>query len=101
MYFDEAGMYKAKDIETQSILWEYPLNETVHAHPLFTDNMIIIVAELGSIYGLDKKTGTLLWKVDAHTISNVAVNKSKLYYLANDGYLKVLDLNNVTGNSKS
>jgi len=64
----------------------------MNVHPLFTENMIIIVSETGNIYGLDKKNGTLVWKVATHIISNVAVNRSKLYYLANDGYLKVLEL---------
>lgn len=93
LFYSEGGTYKAREVETQSIQWEYPLPEFVKGHPLFTDNMIIIVAETGNIYGLDKKDGTLLWKANTHIISNIAVNKSKLYYLANDGYLKVLDLN--------
>jgi len=94
MYFSEAEVYKAKEIETQSILWEYSLNEFFTAHALFTDNMIILLTQTGSIYGLDKKTGNLLWKLDEHVISNVAANKSQLYFLTNDGYLKVLDMNN-------
>ena len=42
---------------------------------------------------MDKKTGSLLWRVDGHAISNVASSKSRIYFLANDGYLKVLDIN--------
>jgi outer membrane protein assembly factor BamB len=52
-----------------------------------------MVAQLGSIASLDKKTGNLLWKADAHPISNIASSKSHIYFLTNDGYLKVLDLN--------
>ena len=94
MYFTEAGSYKAKEVQTQSILWEYSLNETVNVHPLFTDNVIVISTVMGRIYGLDKRTGNLLWNVDAHAISNVTASKSKLYLLAGDGHLKVLDINN-------
>lgn len=94
LYFSEAGIYKARDTETQSILWEYPLNETVHVHPLITDTMIIILGQSGSIYGLDKIIGNLLWKVDADAISNVAVDGTQIYFLTTDGYLKVLDMNN-------
>lgn len=94
LYFSEAGTYKAKDTETQSIHWEYPLNETVHVHPLITDTMIIILGQSGSIYGLDKIIGNLLWKVDADAISNVAVDGTQIYFLTTDGYLKVLDMNN-------
>ena len=93
LYFKEFGTYKAKDTETQSILWEYLLNEATHVHPLITENMIIVLAERGSIYGLDKSTGDLLWKLDEPVISNVISNKSQLYFLTNDGYLKVLDIN--------
>jgi outer membrane protein assembly factor BamB len=93
LYLNELGTYKAKDTETQSILWEYSLNEATHVHPLITENMIIISAERGSIYGLDKSTGNLLWKLDEHVISNVASNKSQLYFLTTDGFLKVLDVN--------
>src|SRR5688572_20122380 len=48
---------------------------------------------MGKIYALDKRTGNLLWNIDAHVLSNVGTNKSQIYFLTNDGYLKVLDLN--------
>jgi outer membrane protein assembly factor BamB len=92
MYFREAGIYKARDTKTQSILWEYPLDEAANVHPLITKDMIIIFAQTENIYGLDKSTGTLKWKVNAQIISNIAADESRLYFLTNDGYLKVLDM---------
>lgn len=93
MYFVDTEAYKAKDIETQSILWENSVNDAFTAHPLFTHDMIILLTRMGSIYSLDKGTGKLLWKLDENVISNIAVNKSDLYFVTNDGYLKMLDMN--------
>jgi outer membrane protein assembly factor BamB len=94
MYLYEDGAFKAKETETQSILWEYSANEAFTAHPLITNKVIILLTQMGSVYSVDKGTGKLLWKLDEHTISNVVANKSQLYFLTKDGYLKVLDMNN-------
>jgi len=96
MYFVDAEAYKAKDIKTQSILWKNSVIDNVAASPLFTDKNIILLTEMGSVYSFDKETGELLWKLneDEHVISNMIADKSYLYFLTNDGYLKVLDLGN-------
>lgn len=92
MYLYEGREIKAKELESQSILWEYPIDEEFD--PIFTDNIIIILGWAGNIYGLDKETGNLIWSIDEHAISNVTMNRSHLFVLTNDGYLKVLDINN-------
>lgn len=92
MYLLEGSQLQAKEVETQLVLWKYPITQLLDLS--FADNVIIIIEPTGTLFALDKLTGNLIWNMDAHTISNVVVNKSKLYFLANDGFLKVLDVNN-------
>ena len=91
MYLYEGQEFKAKEVDTSSILWEYSITDDFD--PIFTDNILIILEQKGNIYGLDKHTGELLWNINSQVISNVATDESHLYFFTNDGYLTILDIN--------
>ena len=92
LYLDDSKGLKATKIESGETLWMHPIDEAINLHPLFIDNMIIILSETGNIYSLDKGTGNLIWKLNANVISNIAADTSQLYFLTADGYLKVLNI---------
>jgi outer membrane protein assembly factor BamB len=91
MYFYEARELKARETETQSILWAHLINSDFDL--VFTDN-IIIIRQLDDITGLDKRTGSLLWNLHTHVISNIATDNSYLYFLTNEGNIEVHNLSN-------
>jgi outer membrane protein assembly factor BamB len=91
LYLHDVEGFKAIETNTQTVLWKYSIDEQINIHPLFINDMIIVRTRSGSIYQINKKTGDLVWMLDAHTISNVAIDTSRAYFLTSDGYLKVLD----------
>jgi len=92
LYLRDSEGFKATKIETGETLWRQPIDEPINLHPLFVDNMIIILSETGNIYALDKESGNLIWKLGTNVLSNVAADTSRLFFLTKDGYLKVLDI---------
>jgi outer membrane protein assembly factor BamB len=89
--YDSEG-FKATQIVSGETLWKHPINEPINSHPLFVDDVIIILSVTGNIYVLDKETGNLLWNSEAKVLSNLAAGTSQLYFLTTDGYLKVLNI---------
>lgn len=91
--YDPEGI-KATAIQSKVNLWKYPIAEAINIHPLFTDTMLIILSQTGSIYALNKENGNLIWKSDKNVISNIATDASQLYFLTSDGYLNVVGISN-------
>jgi outer membrane protein assembly factor BamB len=94
LYLHDSEGFKAIRNETGETLWVRPIDETIIPHPIFIENMIIILSDIGKIYSLDKENGNLIWELDTNVISNVATDTSRLYFLTTDGYLKVLNISN-------
>jgi outer membrane protein assembly factor BamB len=94
LYSHDAKGFKATKNETGETLWTHLIDEAINLHPLFVDNMIIILSETGNIYGIDKENGDLIWKLGTNIISNIAADTSRLYFLTMDGYLEVLNISN-------
>lgn len=92
LYIHDVEGIKAVDTRNQTIVWKYLIDEPINTHPIFTDDILIVLTSTGNIYSLDKKTGNLIWMLDVYSISNVAMDMSRLYFLTKDGYLKVLDM---------
>jgi outer membrane protein assembly factor BamB len=91
LYLIDAEGFKALQTETETTLWKYPIDEPINIQPLFTNDLIIITTQIGSLHVLNKETGELLWRSDAHVISNIAAHSSQLYFLTGEGYLAVVD----------
>ena len=92
LYLHDIEGIKALDTRTQTVIWKYKIAESINVHPTFTKDTVIVSSSSGNIYNVDKKTGNLIWRLDADTISNVAVDTSRLYFLTKDGYLRVFDV---------
>jgi outer membrane protein assembly factor BamB len=92
LYSHDANGFHATKNETGETLWIQPIDEAINLHPLFIDNIVIILSETGNIYGLDKENGNLIWKKETNIISNIAADTSQLYFLTKDGYLEVLNI---------
>jgi outer membrane protein assembly factor BamB len=93
LYLHDVEGFRAIETNTQKVLWKFQIDEQINIHPLITNDIIIVSTSKGNIYVIDKKTGDLVWTLEAHTISNVAIDATRLYFLTKEGYLKVLDQN--------
>ena len=94
LYLYDATGFSAVDPERQLTIWEHSINETTNAHPILADSVLVILTRAGNIYSLNRKTGKLIWELNADAISNIALDASHLYFLARNGYLVVLEQNN-------
>ena len=88
----------AINTSTQELLWSVKLDYAFHLAPIFTESEIFIRTDIGGIYCLERKTGTIKWHTENIAISNLAVAKGLVYFLTRDGKLQGLDL--VSGEAK-
>ncbi|MCJ7432981.1 MAG: PQQ-like beta-propeller repeat protein, partial [Anaerolineales bacterium] len=90
---------RAVDNNTKTVLWQIELDDWFWLAPGFLADVIILRTgrDIGRIYGIDRASGTTLWKTDENIISNIACSPAKaaVYALARDG--KLLAINPISG----
>ncbi len=89
---------QAIDLQTDSLIWEADVEQAYYQGPVFTADVILIRTRrhgLGSVYAIDRRTGSILWRTKEDIISNLAATDSIVYALTLDG--KLLGLNLHTG----
>jgi outer membrane protein assembly factor BamB len=96
--FIELSGIQLQKTNTSETVWHYnELDDVLELAPLFTDARIFVRTgqESGSVFTLDRKTGSLLWKTDNNIIANVAYSPSKgaIYALTRDGKLLAINEN--------
>lgn len=90
----------AINIQTGNLLWEQMFSSrtfdygTVHFHPLLEREVIVGLTGYGSghLFGIDSRTGTLLWQTDDSSYGNVAVSNGVAYFLTVKAELKAVDV---------
>jgi len=96
--FVELSGIQLQKTNTREVVWQYnKLDDVLEMAPLFTDTKIFVRTgqESGSVFTLDRKTGSLLWISDNNIIANVAYSPSKktIYALTRDGKLLAINEN--------
>lgn len=86
----------ATDTQTEELIWQANIpEEGFYTGPYFSEDSIYIRTGSstipGKVYAIDKITGTILWKDDTDAISNICLLGENIYFLTQEGYLKVLD----------
>jgi outer membrane protein assembly factor BamB len=92
LYLHDVEGFKALEMSSQSIIWNYSIQEVINPHPIFTNDMVIISTQTGKVYALNKDNGELIWSQDFQILGNLATDTSRLFFLTETGYLKVIDL---------
>jgi outer membrane protein assembly factor BamB len=86
---------QAIDNITQTVLWQVELDDTLELDPVFLTDLILLRTGvvMGSIYGIDRASGVVLWRTGENIISNIAFSptKSKVYALSQAGQLLAFD----------
>jgi outer membrane protein assembly factor BamB len=86
---------QAIDNDTEAVLWQVKLDDELDLAPVFLPDLIFLRTGvvMGSIYGIDRSTGGILWRTGDNIISNVASSstRSKVYALSRDGQLLAID----------
>lgn len=69
--------------------WDANIHEEINYPPIFTNDRVFIRTdrEQGSLYVVNRKPASLLWKGEWIIISNVAVSPKRVYFLTADGFL--------------
>lgn len=90
----------AINIQTGNLLWEQMFSSrtfdygTVHFRPLLEKEVIVGLTGYGSghLFGIDSRTGTLLWQTDDSSYGNVAASNGVAYFLTVKAELKAVDV---------
>ena len=62
---DVTGRVYAFDAETGAPLWDHALNDPSRSSPpLLTDDHVLVSADSGRLYAVDRERGHLVWEVD-------------------------------------
>jgi outer membrane protein assembly factor BamB len=79
----------AYETNTDNLIWDGVFDKEIFQPPVFTDDMIYVRTDkaLGRIYALERETGKKLWRTDRVVVSNIAVSKSTVFFLTQDGLL--------------
>ena len=87
----------AIDEETQSLLWEHPIDGPVHSSPAVAGDLLYVGLLDDRILALDRQTGRLAWSYEARdpVPGSAAVDRGIVYIGSRDGSLYALDA--VTG----
>jgi outer membrane protein assembly factor BamB len=93
-----AGTVIALDRQTGMISWRAALPDSVLGSIAFRDGQLIVPCRTGEVYALAVDTGKILWKSrvssQAPILAGCAFTKGRIYAVAADGLLAVLDASN-------
>lgn len=86
---------RAIDIVTKDAVWETMLEADFYKQPAIAGDVLCIktglYAQLGWIYGINKETGTILWRTEKNVRSNIAANGKYVFYLTSEAQLQILN----------
>ncbi|MCA9975098.1 MAG: PQQ-binding-like beta-propeller repeat protein [Anaerolineales bacterium] len=87
---------QARDMVTGNVVWESAFEGDFYKQPAIAGDVVCVktglYAQLGWIYGINKDTGTILWRTEKNARSNVAANGKYVYYLTNEAQLQILNI---------
>ena len=93
-----SSMLEAVDTSTQHLLWEIDVGDAFQMIPAFTEKAIFILSDIGGVYCVNRQTGQIEWNTQNIVLSNIAVARDRIYFLARNGELLELDIK--TGKEK-
>jgi len=90
------GPVMAVDVSTQQVVWKWPPPGNAHlsASPAVNDDVVVVAAENGRVWGLNAATGTRLWGFAARDtiVSSPVISAGRVYFGSDDGHVYGLAL---------
>src|SRR5262245_42007474 len=88
------GVYDSPGAPTLSgVKWRFQTGGRVYASPAVAGDAVFVGSTDGSVYSLDRETGTLKWKLatKARVVSSPAVQDGTVYFESYDSHLYAVD----------